>query len=464
MKMNGSYYKRKYSYSNKKNYAILILFITLFFGVGYAYLNTMLTINGNATVHKNTWDVHFENIVKVDGSVDATSEATITGDTAIDFTVDLALPGDFYNFTVDVVNDGTIDAMLSEVLKTGLTAEQEAYVEYTVTYSDGEEILAKDALPSGDQDQLLVSVKYKDDITANDLPSEDQSIELNLSTDYVQDDGTSDDRRPPVAPRYLYDEIIAQNKENGLMVLDNQSSTYATASTGIDFNVEPSETNGQGVYVRNGTESDTYPIYYYRGAVANNNVIFGGYCWKIVRTTETGGIKLIYNGTPSNGACDNTGETSQIGTIEFNTNYADNAYVGYMYGDFTTPTDCLWGNVGFECVDGGSTSYNEAHISTKTSTASAILPVSSISPAFTANAAISSIPEPHIPFGAQSPITLYSSFPSKVYIPETAPFTPAIPHFISAPSKAGPAAVEVEIRRCLPPSTNSPFVPISISR
>ena len=34
--------------------------------------------------------------------------------------------------------------------------------------------------------------------------------------------------------------------------------------------------------------------------VSNNNVLFGGFCWKIVRTTDTGGIKLIYNGTPTN--------------------------------------------------------------------------------------------------------------------------------------------------------------------
>ena len=294
MKISDShFYKRSRVLNKKKLYAILIIFIMLFFGVGYAYLNTTVTINGSATIMENTWDVHFENIEVVDGSVEATSDAVITDDTVIDFTVDLRLPGDVYSFTVDVVNDGTIDAMLNEVLKTGLTTTQEAYVEYTVTYSDGEEIISKDSLPGGKQDQLLVSVKYKDDIEANDLPSENQTIDLTLETDYIQDDGTSDDRRPP---RYLYDEIIAQNLENGEMVLDNEASTYVSASTGIDFGVAPSDTNGKGVYVRNGTESDTYPIYYYRGAVTNNNVVFANYCWKIVRTTETGGIKLIYNG------------------------------------------------------------------------------------------------------------------------------------------------------------------------
>ena len=37
-------------------------------------------------------------------------------------------------------------------------------------------------------------------------------------------------------------------------------------------------------------------IYYYTGNVENNNVLFANYCWKIVRTTDTGGVKMVYNG------------------------------------------------------------------------------------------------------------------------------------------------------------------------
>ena len=115
-------------------------------------------------------------------------------------------------------------------------------------------------------------------------------------------------------------------------VLDNKKSTYVSSSSGIDFSKISSDTNGKGVYIRSGTENDTYPIYYYRGAVDNNNVLFANFCWKIVRTTETGGIKLIYNGEPSNGTCNNTGNSTQISTSAFNTKYNSPAYVGYMYG------------------------------------------------------------------------------------------------------------------------------------
>ena len=79
-------------------------------------------------------------------------------------------------------------------------------------------------------------------------------------------------------------------------VMDNIQSTYVSASTGIDFGEVSSDTNGKGVYMRAGTENDPYPIVYYRGAVEDNNVLFNNKCWKVVRTTDTGGVKLIYNG------------------------------------------------------------------------------------------------------------------------------------------------------------------------
>ncbi len=83
-------------------------------------------------------------------------------------------------------------------------------------------------------------------------------------------------------------------------------------------------------------------VYYYYGEAKNNNVIFGNYCWKIVRTTDTGGVKMIYDGVPSeDGECKNSGTASaltkeQMGldssTVAFKRYPADvPAYLGYMY-------------------------------------------------------------------------------------------------------------------------------------
>ena len=108
----------------------------------------------------------------------------------------------------------------------------------------------------------------------------------------------------------------------------------ATLDTNIDIDSPTTgDTNGKGVYIREGTEDDTNPVYYYRGAVTNNNLIFADTCWKIVRTTETGGVKLLYNGVPSaNGTCNNTGEDSMIGESAFNSDADLFSNFGYMYG------------------------------------------------------------------------------------------------------------------------------------
>lgn len=88
------------------------------------------------------------------------------------------------------------------------------------------------------------------------------------------------------------------------------------------------------------TTSNKYPIYYYTSNVSggyknNNNVIFAGFCWKIIRTTDTSGIKLIYNGEPdSNETCPyygngNNGTDTQISASAFNSKNTL-SYVGYM--------------------------------------------------------------------------------------------------------------------------------------
>ncbi len=89
-------------------------------------------------------------------------------------------------------------------------------------------------------------------------------------------------------------------------------------------------------YDRSGTKN----IYYWYGSDDTNantildkfNVIFGDFCWQILRTTDTGGIKMIYNGVPDeSGTCNNTGVDQQIDASNFNSIFFTPANVGYMY-------------------------------------------------------------------------------------------------------------------------------------
>ena len=113
--------------------------------------------------------------------------------------------------------------------------------------------------------------------------------------------------------------------------------------TDVDFSRAPTDTDS-GVYTIASTASDTYPVHYYRGNIDNNNVLFAGFCWKMLRTTSTGGVKLVYNGKYDEAnKCNNTGEASQIGESKYNENYKSPADIGYMYGTrYTYNSHSMW--------------------------------------------------------------------------------------------------------------------------
>ena len=144
--------------------------------------------------------------------------------------------------------------------------------------------------------------------------------------------------------------------------------------TRVNFSQTSIDNGTDGLYVLKGTQNDTYPIYYYRGAVTDNNVLFGGFCWKIVRTTDTGGTKLIYNGLPSgtnNNQCTNTtGTDTQLSTTsKFNITYESPAGVGYMYGTRYPYDSKVDSQLNHVYLYGGSVTYSNGNY-TLTSTKS----------------------------------------------------------------------------------------------
>lgn len=174
--------------SGKKVVLSLLALLLLTITVGYAALSTTLNINGTSKINNATWDVHFANLKVTSGSVSATKAATIDSATEIDYNVELIKPGDFYEFTVDVTNTGTIDAKLDDApILSGVSAEQDVYTNYTVTYSDDTAIHANDKLAAGATKKLKVRVEFDRNITNSQLPTEAQTLDLKFAMNYVQD-------------------------------------------------------------------------------------------------------------------------------------------------------------------------------------------------------------------------------------------------------------------------------------
>ena len=62
-----------------------------------------------------------------------------------------------------------------------------------------------------------------------------------------------------------------------------------------------------------------------------NNVIFANHCWQMIRTTDTGGVKMIYNGEVENNQCLNTRGTHVGYASRTSQNLASNYWYGTDY-------------------------------------------------------------------------------------------------------------------------------------
>ena len=129
-------------------------------------------------------------------------------------------------------------------------------------------------------------------------------------------------------------DFDVEHVENTLYMFEQKISDVVKENAKSDKGTNYSSAPITGNYIVESSKNDVNPIYYFRGAITNNNVKFANFCWKIVRTTETGGTKLVYNGIPdANGSCNNTGAASALdGTSKFAPGYKSPAYVGYMFG------------------------------------------------------------------------------------------------------------------------------------
>ena len=257
--------------------------------------------------------------------------------------------GDVVNFNIMVSNTASFpikDVILKELTEgskfisgSGYTVLNDQYIKIpTIPANGGVNVLAQYEVGNDPVKNVTNVVQLTGAIADNNY-SLDTSKEYKAEVSFVVSNlslkinKTDEEGNPITGAEFsfskgnnFYETVASQ------AVMDNVSSEFVSSSRGIDFSKASSDTNGKGVYTRAGTENDSYPIHYYRGDVDNNHVKFAGYCWKAVRTTETGGVKLIYDGKPdSTGACNNTGTASQVGTI----NYSDGndlSDVGYMQG------------------------------------------------------------------------------------------------------------------------------------
>lgn len=189
MKFNNGVRKKhiRRSAIKKRVVFLVAVFFVMFVGIGYAYVKRTLNINNNTKISNLSWNLHLDSLDVTAGSITPLSDTIVSQDNmSITSNLEFKNDGEFYEYTVDVVNDGSINAMIESVEGLTLTNEQSKYFDYSATWADGTSILQNQQLPGGTREKIKVRISLKDNLTINDLPSESVDVKFTLKLNYIQ--------------------------------------------------------------------------------------------------------------------------------------------------------------------------------------------------------------------------------------------------------------------------------------
>ena len=160
----------------------IIIFLCLLISVGYGAIVSNLSINGELTTNNTAFNIKFKNLKVKQGSVAATTPANINTKTGVAATFTLNNPGDYYEFTVDVKNQGSIDGMIKDIVK---IPDTNSNIKCEITYNDAihTPINKKDKLARGENLPILVRVEK--------IAGGAEQVNLTFSLDYIKADGTA---------------------------------------------------------------------------------------------------------------------------------------------------------------------------------------------------------------------------------------------------------------------------------
>ena len=171
--------------NNKKIFILILIVLLLILAVGYAVFSETLTISGTANA-KGTFDLEFQNaeVVKNIGAnaEETTAEISADKNTLIVNVADLAYPGAGVEFSVDIVNVGTMPAVVQAVTPNNITGSDKI----KVTGLDGIKA-GHPKIEVGDRCNIHFTVEWPEDVT--EIGEYESSISFGLQIEYTQSTG-----------------------------------------------------------------------------------------------------------------------------------------------------------------------------------------------------------------------------------------------------------------------------------
>ena len=182
--------------NDKLVFGVLTLIVSLVaITIAYASFSQRLNINGTGTLKSSKWSVHFDtsSYAETANSNVHPSTTPVPSGTDLSYSVTLVEPGDKYEFTIYVINDGTFDADLTAIT---INTTSNPCLQHTVNYngvnytSTNGSItgvtLPKQSGSTPGSHTVKVTVEYVEPANANQLPTSDVAFTANVNLDYVQ--------------------------------------------------------------------------------------------------------------------------------------------------------------------------------------------------------------------------------------------------------------------------------------
>lgn len=184
----------------RNNSKIFIIILILLISIGFAYLSQTLNINGAATIFGNSWKVIWDDtsINVVNGSVSSTTPTVDDNKTTVTYNVTLNNPGDYYEFSIDAYNQGSLDAMVNSVAiiykENNTQIDLPNEIKHTITYADGTELNRRDLLKAGEKQKYYINIEYDRNTTESTLISTNRSIDVTMKINYDQADKSANEK------------------------------------------------------------------------------------------------------------------------------------------------------------------------------------------------------------------------------------------------------------------------------
>ena len=276
---------------------VVLLIVIAGLTVAFASLSSVLNIKGTAYLDAAKWGIKFKNLsepikvgdAKVTGTakIEETKSAEITG-----INVSLSNPGDKVTYTVDLVNEGTINAKIDNIEKTVLTSEQQKYLTFKVTDKEGKAVSEGDILSAGETRNLTITIEFIKDLTKEDLPTNASTISLSYKLNFVQ----TDEKKDTTIPSEVQNELPSGYKRveylesTGTQYIDTGYIPQKNSIMKYDF--KSNKTKTEGFTTLFGCQKSIYEERIYILFGTSNNVQIN-----LLNSSYTGYFSLNNDGT-----------------------------------------------------------------------------------------------------------------------------------------------------------------------